>query len=86
VFIPVDADHSFFHGTLLAELVKGNILNDTKSKLLEIASKMNKEHGIQGLILWGAGLCLILQNDNAPGIHIIDTTDAHVENIFEALK
>ena len=86
VFIPDDADQSFIHEKYLAELIKGNILNDTKSKLLEIASKMKKEHGIQGLILGGTELSLILQNGDAPGIHIIDTTDAHVESILEALK
>ncbi len=86
VFIPDDADQSFIHEKYLAELIKGNILNDTKSKLLEIASKMKKEHGIQGLILGGTELSLILQNGDAPGVHIIDTTDAHVESILEALK
>jgi aspartate racemase len=86
VFIPDDADQSFIHEKYLAELIKGNILNDTKSKLLGIATKMKKEHGIQGLILGGTELSLILQNGDAPGIHIIDTTDAHVESILEALK
>jgi aspartate racemase len=86
VFIPDDADQSFIHEKYLAELIKGNILNDTKSKLLEIASKMKEEHGIQGLILGGTELSLILQNGDAPGVHIIDTTDAHVESILEALK
>ena len=86
MFIPDDADQSFIHEKYLAELVKGNVLNDTKSKLLEIASKMKKEHGIQGLILGGTELSLILQNGDAPGVHIIDTTDAHVESILEALK
>jgi len=86
VFIPDDADQSFIHEKYLAELIKGNILNDTKSKLLEIASKMKEEHGIQGLILGGTELSLILQNGDAPGAHIIDTTDAHVESILEALK
>ena len=86
VFIPDDADQSFIHEKYLAELIKGNILNDTKSKLLEIASKMKKEHGIQGLILGGTELSLILQNGDAPGIHIVDSTDAHVESILEALK
>lgn len=86
VFIPDDADQSFIHEKYLAELIKGNILNDTKAKLLEIASKMKEEHGIQGLILGGTELSLILQNGDAPGVHIIDTTDAHVESILECLK
>jgi len=86
VFIPNDIDQNFIHEKYLEELVKGNIKADTKSELLAIASKMKREHDIQGLILGGTELSLILQNGDAPGIHIIDTTDAHVESILEALK
>jgi aspartate racemase len=86
VFIPNDIDQSFIHEKYLEELVKGKILDDTKYKLLEIALKMKKEHNVQGLILGGTELSLILQNGDAPGIYIFDTTDAHVESILEALK
>ena len=86
VFIPNDIDQSFIHEKYLKELVKGNIQDDTKSELLAIASKMKREYDIQGLILGGTELSLILQNGDAPGVHIIDTTDAHVESILEALK
>lgn len=86
VFIPNDIDQNFIHEKYLEELVKGNIQDDTKFELLAIASKMKREHDIQGLILGGTELSLILQNGDAPGIHIIDTTDAHVESILEALK
>jgi len=86
VFIPNDIDQSFIHEKYIKELVKGNIQDDTKSELLEIASKMKQEHDIQGLILGGTELSLILQNGDVPGIYIIDTTDVHVESILEALK
>jgi len=86
VFIPNDIDQNFIHEKYLKELVKGNIQDDTKSELLAIASKMKREYDIQGLILGGTELSLILQNGDAPGVHIIDTTDAHVESILEALK
>ncbi len=86
VFIPNDIDQNFIHEKYIEELVKGNIQDDTKFELLAIASKMKREHDIQGLILGGTELSLILQNGDAPGIHIIDTTDAHVESILEALK
>ena len=85
VFTPNDIDQSFIHEKYLEELVKGNIQDETKSKLLDIASKMKKKQDIQGLILGGTELSLILQNGDAPGIHIVDTTDAHVESILKAL-
>lgn len=85
VFVPNDVDQNFIHEKYLSELVKGKILDDTKSRLLEIASKMKREHNVQGLILGGTELSLILQNGDAPGIQIFDTTDAHVESILKAL-
>lgn len=47
---------------------------------------MKKEHNIEGLVLGGTGLSLILQNGDAPGINIFDTTEAHIESILDALK
>jgi aspartate racemase len=86
VFIPSDIEQNFIHEKYLKELVKGNIQDDTKSELLKIASRMKKEHDVQGLILGGTELSLILQNGDAPGMDIIDSTDAHVESILKALE
>jgi aspartate racemase len=86
VFIPKDIDQSFIHEKYMEELVKGEILNGTKSELLEITTRMKREHDVQGLILGGTELSLILKNGDAQGLHIFDSTDAHVESIVECLK
>lgn len=86
LFTPKDIDQSFIHEKYMQELVKGEVRDDTKSELLEIAIRMKGEHDVQGLILGGTELSLILKNGDAPGIHIFDTTDAHVESIMECLK
>jgi len=86
VYIPNDFDQSFIHQKYVEELVNGVILDETKSKLLEIALEMKKEHNIEGLVLGGTELSLILQHGDAPGIDIFDTTEAHVESILDALK
>lgn len=86
VFIPSEIDQIFIHEKYTQELLKGNVQKDTKSRLLKIASSMKKELDIQGLILGGTELSLILKNGDASGIHIIDSTDAHVESILTMLE
>ncbi len=47
---------------------------------------MKLEHDVQGLILGGTELPLILQNEDIPSIHVLDTTEIHVESILESLE
>ena len=37
-------------------------------------------------IVGGTELPLILNNDDVPGIHVLDTTDIHVESILKILE
>jgi len=68
------------------ELVNGIILDETRSGLLGVIDKVNHDHDIQGLILGGTELPLILKNDDVPGIHVLDTTDIHVESVLKLLE
>lgn len=86
VLTPDDEDQCYIHDKYMGELIKGIIRNETKSELLAIAAKMTLEHDIQGLILGGTELSLILQNDDVPNIHVLDTTDIHVESIADILE
>ena len=86
VYIPDDIDQYYIHDKYMGELIKGIVRDETKSELLAIAEKMRLEHDVQGLILGGTELPLILQNEDVPGMHVLDTTEIHVENILETLE
>ena len=47
---------------------------------------MKKKNNVQGLILGGTELPLILKPDNVSGVHVFDTTEIHVESIMEVLR
>ncbi len=85
VITPDEADQNFIHEKYMGELVKGIILDDTRAGLTSIIEKMKQKHNIQGLILGGTELPLILNPDNVSGIHVFDTTEIHVESIMELL-
>jgi aspartate racemase len=48
-----------------------------------IATRMKKQDGIQGLILGGTELPLILADSSSIGIPFLDTTQIHVDAILE---
>ena len=80
IIIPDDADREYIHTKYMKELVNGIFNNDTQDRLLDIIQKLVKEYGIQGLILGGTELPLILRDTN-PGIPLFDTTKIHVEAV-----
>lgn len=86
VITPDEADQRFIHDKYMSELVKGIILDQTRTGLISVIEKMKKKNNVQGLILGGTELPLILKPDNVSGVHVFDTTEIHVESIMEVLR
>ncbi|MFC1859186.1 aspartate/glutamate racemase family protein [Thermodesulfobacteriota bacterium] len=85
VISPDEKDQDYIHNKYMGELVKGIIREDTKKELLKIANKLKENEGIQGLILGGTELPLILKETDANEILFLDTTRIHVESIMKRL-
>ena len=63
----------------MSELVNGVFLAETRERLLTIVDRLKKKDDIQGLILGGTELPLILRDVFDRGIPFLDTTKIHVE-------
>jgi aspartate racemase len=61
--------------------VKGIILPDTRQRLLAIVDRMRRNEDIDGLILGGTELPLILGDVSGQDIPFLDTTKIHVQAI-----
>lgn len=85
VIVPDPDAQDYIHEKYMGELVNGIILEDTKAKLLDIVKTLKAEQGIQGLILGGTELPLILKETDDKDIPFLDTTSIHVEAIVERL-
>ena len=85
VISPEKKDQDYIHDIYMGELVKGILRDETKNKLLEIAKALKEKDGIQGLILGGTELPLILKEEDAEGIAFLDTTKIHVESLMQRL-
>ena len=86
VVTPDEPDQLYIHEKYMVELINRILREETKTGLLAIIDKMKRVHGIQGLVLGGTELPLILKNDDVAGIHILDTTEIHVESVLKILE
>jgi aspartate racemase len=81
--VPTSEEQDYIHEKYLNELIPGKFLPETREGLLVIARRMKKQNGIQGLILGGTELPLILTDNSSLGIPFLDTTQIHVNAILE---
>ena len=77
--VPEKDEQSIIHEKYMDELVKGIFRPETREQLLGIVDRLKQREGIQGLILGGTELPLILRDDAGRGIPFLDTTRIHVE-------
>ncbi len=81
--VPTTEEQDYIHDKYVNELIPGKFLPETREGLLAIATRMKREEGIQGLILGGTELPLILTDNSSLGIPFLDTTEIHVHAILE---
>jgi aspartate racemase len=67
------------------ELVKGIVSPATRVGLLAIVDRLKEQDHIDGLILGGTELTLILGGVTNNGIPFLDTTRIHAESVAERL-
>ena len=77
--VPDPDDQDYIHGIYMSELVNGIFLAETRERLLAIVDRLKAKEGIQGLILGGTELPLILREGAGRGIPFLDTIRIHVE-------
>jgi aspartate racemase len=79
VVLPPEADREFIHDKYMNELVNGIFRPDTHASLLAIVDKLKRTQQVEGVILGGTELPLILRDPTHHGIPILNTTKIHVE-------
>lgn len=85
VVAPNPNEQDFIHTIYMNELVKGVLLPDTKQKLDEIINAMITRENIDGVVLAGTELPLILTEPSHKGVPFLDTTKLHVQRIVETI-
>ncbi|HYH85785.1 MAG TPA: amino acid racemase [Pyrinomonadaceae bacterium] len=83
--VPDEDEQAYIHYKYMSELVQGIFLSETRERLLAIVERLKEQEGIEGLILGGTELPLILRDSAATGIPFLDTTQIHVKVVVTQL-
>ena len=85
IILPSEAEQDYIHSHYMDELVNGIFLQETRERLLEIVDQLKERSGIEGIVLGGTELPLILSDGVHNGVPFLDTTRIHVKRIVAEL-
>jgi aspartate racemase len=85
IIVPNDEEQSYIHEKYLGELLNDIFSSETREGLLAIVDRLREHGDIDGLILGGTELPLILRDAAHNGVPFLDTTRIHVDRIVTEL-
>jgi|SRR5205085_1189905 len=85
IIAPDSAEQDYIHDKYMNELVPGVFLSETRAGLLAIVDRLAEKGGIEGLVLGGTELPLILREDAHNGIPFLNTTKIHARAAIERM-
>ena len=86
VVTPDEADRTWVHERYINELLKGDFRDDTRQQVVALVSRLREEKGVEGVILGGTELPLLLPGQEIADIPALDTTALHVAAIVRRLR
>jgi aspartate racemase len=79
VVLPTSDEREYIHAKYFGEFVRGVFLDQTRDGLVEIIARMRDRDAIDGLILGGTELSLILTEPSYAGVPMLNTAKIHAE-------
>jgi aspartate racemase len=86
VVTPDDVDRRWVHDRYIGELLKGDFRDETRERMIELVARLRDQLHVDGVILGGTELPLLLRSDVIAGLPALDTTALHVAAITERLR
>jgi aspartate racemase len=86
VVTPNDADRAWVHERYVGQLLKGEFRDDTRREFMSIVSRLRDDESIDGIILGGTELPLLLSSPVIADLPALDTTALHVAAIVKRLR
>jgi aspartate racemase len=83
---PDAAELAWVHERYVGELLKGEFRDDTRQQFVSLVGLLQGRHGIDGVILGGTELPLLLSTPVIAGVPALDTTALHVAAIVGRLQ
>jgi len=83
---PGAADRTWVHERYIGQLLKGDFRDDTRQEFVQLVRRMRDDHGVEGVILGGTELPLLLPEPVIADLPALDTTALHVDAIVNRLR
>ena len=84
IIVPDDSEIEYIHEKIFEELELGNIVQETKERILKIVARINRNTGIEGVILGCTELPLMFPGDEL-GLSFLNTSRIHVESALKRM-
>lgn len=85
VITPNETDRAWVHERYIGELLKGDFREDTRDRFVSLVERLRAQHHVDGVILGGTELPLLLPGSTIAGLPALDTTALHVAALIERL-
>lgn len=86
VVAPRPDERARVHERYVGQLLKGDFRDETRAEIIAVVERMAHDDQIDGLILGGTELPLLLQTNVVAGLPTLDTTALHVTAIVARLR
>jgi len=83
---PNDADRAWVHERYVGQLLKGEFRDDTRQEFISLVRRLRDEQRVDGIILGGTELPLLLSAPVIADVPTLDTTALHVAAIVARLR
>lgn len=82
---PDPGERDWIHARYVGELLPGTFRADTRQGVIDIVHRIHRDHAVDGVILGGTELPLLLGESPIAGLRALDTTALHVAAIVGRL-
>ena len=86
VISPDESDRTWIHERYVGQLLKGEFRDDTREEIVSVITRFRDTERIDGVILGGTELPLLLRAPVIAGLPTLDTTALHVDAIVKRLR
>jgi aspartate racemase len=86
VVSPNEEERTWIHDSYIGQLLKGEFRDETRDRVVSIVGRLREQENIDGVILGGTELTLLLSDPMVAGVPALDTTALHVDAIVERLR
>jgi aspartate racemase len=85
IVLPTPAERALVHDRYMTELLAGVVLDRTRDELVSIVAAMRDRDSIDGVLLGGTELSLILPEAAYAGVPILNTAQIHIDAAIDWL-